>query len=94
MRVIVRTGIWAAMLTAGAAVVMWGLGAEKATEAALALAERDAPVEMIVGGAVALPSKTAQAWQDWNEDDGQAADDRAESADTAAEPDQVHRTRR
>ncbi len=70
-----RIGIWAAMLTAGTAVVIWGLGAEKASDDALARAQRDAPVEMIVGGAIGLPSKSAQAWHDWNETgDGEAAD--------------------
>ena len=80
MRLIVQIAIWSAMLTAATAVAVWSLAAEKAAEAALALAERHAPVEMIVGGAIALPAKTAQARYDWKS----GADDGDEAAGEAA----------
>ena len=86
-----RTGIWAAVLTTGTAVVVWGLEAEKASDEALALAARDAPVEMIVGGAIPRPAKNAQAWHDWgnaSEDGRERGDERSESANTPTEPDQ------
>ena len=85
IRKIVRIGLWPAMLTASAAVVTWGLGAENASNDALALAVRDAPVEMIVGGAIALPSKTAQRQYDWKseaQEEDEAADESARTAGT------------
>ncbi len=80
MRTIVRIGLWAAMLTASTAVMTWGLEAENASNDARALAVRDAPMGMIVGGAIALPSKTAQEQYDWKS----GADDGDEAADESA----------
>lgn len=80
---IIETVLWTAMLTAGAAVTGWGLEAENAGDNARALAERDAPIEMIVGGAIALPSTTAQAWHDWkNRTQGDAANEPTQSVKT------------
>ena len=84
IRRVIQIGLWAAMLTASAAAVTWGLNAENGTNNALALAVRNAPIEMIIGGAIALPSKTAQAWHDWKSgpaDEVEAADDSARTPD-------------
>lgn len=65
IRRIVRISLWPVTLSATAVVMTWSLGAEKASNDALRLAKRDAPVELIVGGAIALPAKNAQGWYDW-----------------------------
>lgn len=61
MRINVRIAIRGVMLATSGAIGVWSRSVERSGNDALALAERDAPVEMIVGGAIALPSTTAEA---------------------------------